>query len=106
MSHNYTAIKLLTDRYSAQIKSFNYLVISDDDSDEQYFLYKELEKIVTAALQRAPEFKPSGNRVALLPAKDLGNVRMHAMRHMDSSERARYDEIQDMLNNLYDKYNR
>lgn len=105
MNHNYAAIKLLTDRYSAQIKMFNYQDVTETDSDEQYFLYKELETMVTVALQRAPKFKPSGNRMALRLSTDLGNVRMEALRHMNSSERARYDAIQVILNDLYDKYN-
>lgn len=102
--HNAPAIKLITDRWSAHIRSFNHLPVSDDDSDTQYFLYKELETLATAALTRAPLIKPSGSRMALLPATDLGNVRIAMRRAFTDSERARYDEIQTAITELTDKY--
>lgn len=102
--HNAPAIKLITDRYSAHIVSFNHLPVSQEDSEAQYFLYKELEALATAALTRAPQVKPSGNRMALLPATDLGNVRIAMRRAFTDAERARYDEIQEALTSLTDKY--
>ena len=102
--HNAQAIKLITYRYSAQIRLFNYPPVSEEDSDTQYFLYKELEQLAIAALTRAPLFKPSGNRMALLPATDLGNVRIAMKRAFTPEERARYDEIQDALDAVHDKY--
>lgn len=102
--HNAAAIKLITDRYSVQIRMFNYQDVSEADSDAQYFLYKELEGLATAALTRAPQVKPSGIRVALLPSTDLGNVRMAMRRAFTDTERVRYDEIQNELNAITDKY--
>lgn len=104
--HNAPAIKLVTDRYSAHVKSFNHLDVSEEDSHTQYFLYKELETLATAALTRAPKFEPSGNRMALLPSTDLGNVRIAMRRAFTDAERARYDEIQEEINALTDKYER
>ena len=102
--HNGPAIRLVADRYSAHVKRFNALDVSEADSDEQFRLYKELGALATAVLTRAPLVKPSGNRVALLPAADLGNV-YQAMRHtFTPEERDRYNAIQDALNNLSDKY--
>lgn len=102
--HNAPAIKLITDRYSAHVRSFNFLPVSEADSAAQYWLYKELETMVTAALTRAPQFKPSGNRMALQLSTDLGNVRMAMLRELTETERMRYDEIQDALHILADKY--
>lgn len=103
-AHNALAIKLVTDRYSAHVKSFNHLPVSEADSDRQYDLYRELAELATAALTRAPLVKPSGNRMALLPATDLGNVRIAMRREFTDAERARYDAIQEELNTLTDKY--
>lgn len=104
-AHNAPAIKLVTDRYSVQVRLFNYLPdVTEADSDAQYFLYKELSELATAALTRAPLFKPSGNRMALLAANDLGNVRIAMRRAFTDAERTRYDEIQEALNALTDKY--
>jgi hypothetical protein len=65
---------------------------------------QELTALATAALTRAPQVKPTGNRVALLPATDLGNVRIAMRRAFTDAERARYDEIQEELHALTDKY--
>lgn len=102
--HNAPAIKLVTDRYSAAVRRFNFLPVSEADSDAQYFLYKELERLATAALTRAPQVKPTGIRVALLPATDLGNVYIAMRRAFTDAEQARYDEIQEALDALSDKY--
>jgi hypothetical protein len=102
--HNAPAIKLVTDRYSAHVQSFNHLPVSEDDSDTHYWLSKELETLATRALSRAPLFKPSGNRVALLPSTDLGNVRIAMRRAFTPEELARYNKIQDDLTALTDKY--
>lgn len=105
-AHNAPAIKLITDRYSVQVRMFNYQDVSEEDSDAQYWLYKELAGLATAALTRAPKFHPSGNRMALMPSTDLGNVRIAMRRAFTDAERARYDEIQDALHALADKYER
>lgn len=104
--HNAPAIKLLTDRYSLAIKTFNNLPdpVSEADSGAHFDLYKELETLATEALTRAPKYKPSGNRLGLIPARDLGNVRMLMLRHLTPAERARYDEIQNEITALTDKY--
>jgi ATP-dependent DNA ligase len=102
--HNAPVIKLITDRYSAHVKSFNHLPVSDADSDAHFWLNKELAEIATAALTRAPLFKPSGNRRALLPSVDLGNAYRALRAAMTPEERARYAEIQNALETLGDKY--
>lgn len=104
--HNAPAIKLVTDRYSHQVRAFNRtsIVVSAADSDAHYFLYKELEALATAALTRAPQIKPSGNRMALLPSTDLGNVHIAMKRAFTDAERTRYNEIQRALDDLTDKY--
>lgn len=102
--HNAQAIKLITDRYSADIRRFNFLPVSEADSDAHYFLYKELETLATAALERAPRVEPTGNRRALLPATDLGNTYIAMRRAFTDAERARYNEIQEALTALTDKY--
>lgn len=102
--HNARVIKLVTDRYSAHVRRFNHMDVSDADSDAQYDLYKELEKLAHAAFGRAAEFKPSGNRVALAPWADLGNAYRELKRNLTADERTRYDEIQDKLHELSDKY--
>lgn len=102
--HNAAVIKLITDRYSAHVKSFNHLPVSDTDSDRHFDLNKELAELATVALARAPLFKPSGNRVALLPSTDLGNAYRAVRQNLTSGERARYNTIQDELCALQDKY--
>lgn len=102
--HNAPAIKIITDRYSAHVRQFNFLPVSEEDSDAQYELYRELETLAVAALTRAPLVKPSGNRMALLPATDLGNIRIAMRRAFTDTERIRYDEIQEALTALADKY--
>lgn len=102
--HNARVIKLVTDRYSAHVRRFNHLDVSDADSDAQYDLYKELEKLARAAFGRAPEFKPSGNRMALAPWADLGDAYRELRRNLTPDERTQYMEIQERLCELNDKY--
>jgi hypothetical protein len=102
--HNYRAIKLITDRYSAHISAFNYLDVSEEDSDRQYFLYKDLEILARAAFARAPEVKLSGNRMALLPSADLGNAYKTLRAYLTPDERIRYNAIHEDLVTLSDKY--
>lgn len=102
--HNAQVIKLVTDRYSAHVKQFNRLDVSEADSDTHFELNRELSELATAALTRAPLFKPSGNRVALLPSTDLGNAYRAMREHLTTEERARYGEVQNALEALTDKY--
>lgn len=102
--HNAAVIKLITDRYSAHVKSFNRLPVAESDSDSQYFLYKELSKMVADVFGREPLFKPSGNRAALIPANDLGNAYLALRKAMTEEEKLRYNQIQDELEDLSEKY--
>lgn len=103
-AHNAPVIKMVTERFSAHVRSFNFLPVSEEDSDAQYWLCKEKAELATASLSRAPEFKPSGMRRALQPSTDLGNAyrTMHA--HFTDAERARYAEIETALDVFIDKY--
>jgi hypothetical protein len=103
-THNAPAIKMITGRYSEHIKSFNHLPVTDADSDANYDLNKELAAIATAALTRAPQVKPSGNRLALLLSTDLGNVYRAMRQSLTPEEKVRYEEIQERLDVLGDKY--
>lgn len=102
--HNAPVIKMITDRYSAHVNSFAHLAVSEEDSDKQYWLNRELADLATAAFTRAPLFAPSGNRVALLPSTDLGNAYRALRAAFTPEERARYDAIQEALHALSDKY--
>jgi hypothetical protein len=102
--HNAPVIKLVTGRYSSHVQSFNYLPVSEADSDTHYWLNKELETLATRALSRAPLFRPSGNRVALLLSTDLGNAYRAMRKAFTPEEAARYAEIQTALDALTDKY--
>lgn len=102
--HNAAVIKLVTDRYSAHVQVFHAFDVSEEDSDANYWLNKELAELATAALTRAPEFKPSGNRMALLPSTDLGNAYRAVRQHLTETERTRYAEIQEALEKLTGKY--
>lgn len=104
--HNAPVIKMITDRFSAHVRQFNFLPVSEADSDAQYWLSKERAELATAALTRAPEFEPSGNRRALDPAADLGNAYRTMRQHFTDAERARYEEITTALDALTDKYER
>lgn len=102
--HNAAVIKMVTDRFSAHIRSFNHLPVSEEDSDRQYWLCREKADLATASFTRAPEFKPSGIRMALMPSADLGNAyrAMHA--HFTEEERARYAAIEEELDAFTTKY--
>lgn len=102
--HNYQVIKMVTDRYSAHVKSFNHMDVSDEDSDTHYYLNKELASLAETVFARAPLFRPSGNRAGLLPSVDLGNAYRALRENMTGEERARYNEIQEKLHALQDKY--
>lgn len=103
--HNAAVIKMVRERYSTHVRFFNGTVgLTDADSDRHYDLYMELTGIMEAAFARAPEFKPSGMRRALLPSADLGNAYRTLKAHLTPEERARYDKIQDELHALSDKY--
>ena len=102
--HNAAVIKLITDRYSAHVRMFNGLPVSADDSDTHYWLSQEKATLATRALSRAPLFKPSGNRRALLPSTDLGNAYRAMRKAFTPEESARYTEIDDALHALTDKY--
>jgi hypothetical protein len=103
--HNYRVIKMVGERYSKQVQYFNGVPdLTDADSDRHYDLYKELDGLMRTAFGRAPEFKPSGVRVALLPSADLGNAYRVLKQNLTPQERARYEEIQTELYALTDKY--
>lgn len=106
--HNAPAINLMTDRYSHHIRVFNNTPgLTMDDSDTHADLYRELAELATTALTRAPWYETRDTRVKhsrLIPSLDLGNVRMLMRRHFTDAERARYDEIQEALHALADKY--
>ena len=102
--HNAPVIKLITDRYFAHVRSFNFLPVSEADSDTQFWLNKELAELATAAFTRAPLFKPSGNRRALLPSTNLGNAYRALRAALTPEEQTRYNEIQEALEALGDKY--
>ena len=103
--HNAPAIKLITDRWSQHVQYFNGIAgLTQDDSDRHYDLHQELAHLATNALTRAPKVQPTGNRVALLPSTDLGNVRIAMRRAFTDVERTRYDAIQEELHALTDKY--
>lgn len=105
MEHNYRVIKLVTDRYSKHVQSFNHLPdVTEADSDRQYDLNRELESLARAAFARAPEFKPPRGRLAFIPAQDLGNAYRALRKAFTPEERDRYSAIQDELNALTDKY--
>lgn len=103
-AHNAPVIKLITDRFSAHVRSFNFLPVSEEDSDAQFWLNKEKAELATAALTRAPEFKPTGNRRALSPAHNLGDAYRTMRQHFTPTEAARYAEIQDILDAFTAKY--
>lgn len=104
MTHNAAVIKLVSGRYSAHIRSFNFLPVSEEDSDTQFWLNKELADIATAVFGRIEEFKPSGNRRALLASTDLGNAYRALRQGMTGAEKERYEEIQEALISLSEKY--
>jgi hypothetical protein len=102
--HNAPVIKMITDRFSAHVKAFNHLPVSTEDSDTHHDLSMERAALAVAAFTRAPVFKPTGPRRALLPAADLGDAYRVMRHHLTPQEAARYIEILEAIDALNDKY--
>lgn len=98
MPNNDAAFKMIESRLSAHVQTFNSYDVSEEDSDTHYFLSKEKLALARAALDSAPVVK-----VTTL-ARSLGDVYMAVKRNMNSADLRRWNEINELLEALSDKY--
>lgn len=95
---NAKAYAMIEKRLSDQVKLFNHLPVSVDDSDDHYWIVKARLELAKAALSRAPEIK-----VTTL-ARSLGDVYTAVRRNLKPAELKRYEELAEKLEALNDKY--
>ncbi|WJV49893.1 hypothetical protein [Streptomyces flavofungini] len=96
--HNERAYKMVEERFSAHVKVFNHYDVSDDDSDTHYWTAKDRLELAQVALERAPEMK-----VTTL-ARSLGGIYQAIRKNLTPDELARWNEADDVLENLANKY--
>lgn len=95
---NQKAFDLIEGRYSAHVKLFNHYDVSHADSDDHYWTVKERVDLARAALERAP-YLP----VTTL-ARSLGDVSQAVRKNLTPDELKRWEETNDVLEELCDKY--
>ena len=98
MADNSAAFRMIESRLSAHVQRFNGYDVSAEDSDTQYFLTTEKLALAKAALESAPAF-----RVTTL-ARSLGDVYMAVKRNLATADLARWNEINELLEALSNKY--
>jgi hypothetical protein len=96
--NNAAAFRMLEGRLSAHVQRFNGYDVSANDSDEQYFLTTEKLALAKAALESAPAFK-----VTTL-ARSLGDIYRTVKHSMSAADLKRWNEINETLEALSDKY--
>ncbi|WP_125262043.1 hypothetical protein [Streptomyces alboflavus] len=96
--HNERAYRMVEERFSNHVKVFNHYDVSGADSDTHYWTVKERLELAQVALERAPEMK-----VTTL-ARSLGDVYLAIRKNLAPDELARWNEADDVLENLANKY--
>ncbi|MFG3176557.1 hypothetical protein ACGFZC_16035 [[Kitasatospora] papulosa] len=95
---NQKAFQMIEGRFSDHVKMFNSADVSGDDSDTHYWIVKDKLELARVALERAPQL-----RVTTLP-RSLGDVYQAVRKNLTAEELARWDEKDDALHDLCDKY--
>ncbi|MVO87452.1 hypothetical protein GPA10_22475 [Streptomyces sp. p1417] len=95
---NQEAFKLLEERFSMMVRTFNCVDVSFADSDDHYFTVKDRLDLGRIALERAPEF-----RVTDLP-RSLGDIYRAIRLNLTPEEMKRWNETREALQVLHDKY--
>lgn len=96
--NNAKAYAMVEERFSAHVKSFNYMNVSEADSDTQYWTVKSRLALASAALDRAPELRVT------TPARSLGDVYRTVRKHLTPEELEQWDAMGEALESLLDKY--
>jgi hypothetical protein len=95
---NAKAFKLLEERFSMSIKTFNHANVSHADSDDHYWMVKDRLELGRVALERAPEFPVS------TLARSLGDIYRTVRANLTSDELRSWHESNDALEEMHDKY--
>ena len=96
--NNEKAFKMIEGRFSDQVKLFNQYDVNSQDSDDQYFMIVERVNLAKVALERAPLVK-----VTTLP-RSLGDVYIAVRRNLTADELIRWNQLNEQLETLHDKY--
>jgi hypothetical protein len=95
---NQKAFKLLEERFSMMVKTFNHANVTGADSDDHYWTVRDRLELGRVALERAPEFP-----VTTL-ARSLGDVYRAVRKSLTPDELKRWEESNEALEDLHDKY--
>ncbi|MEV5677433.1 hypothetical protein [Streptomyces sp. NPDC052179] len=95
---NQEAFDMIEGRFSAHVKLFNSADVSLDDSDAHYWTVKDRLELARVALERAPEIQ-----VTTLP-RSLGDVYRAVRTNLTPEELASWDESNEALHELSEKY--
>ncbi|WP_435270953.1 hypothetical protein [Streptomyces sp. 1222.5] len=95
---NPKAFKLLEERFSMMVKTFNHANVSDTDSDDHYWTVRDRLDLGRVALERAPEFQVS------TLARSLGDIYRAVRKNLTPDELKRWEESNEALEELHDKY--
>jgi hypothetical protein len=95
---NQKAFTMIEGRFSDQVKRFNHFPVTDEDSDTQYWTVKERVDLARVALERAPELPVS------TLARSLGDIYQAVRKNLTAEELKRWEETNEALEELLDKY--
>jgi hypothetical protein len=95
---NQKAFAMIEGRFSDHVKRFNHADVSGADSDDHYWTVKDRLELARVALERAPEL-----RVTTL-ARSLGDVYQAVRKNLTPDELKRWEESDEALEDLLDKY--
>jgi len=95
---NYRAFKMIEDRFSDHIRSFNHHDVTGEDSDAHFWAVRDRLKLAEVALERSPLIKTS------TLARSFGDIYSAIKRNLSDAERAEWDRLNDVIGDLTDKY--
>lgn len=96
--NNERAYKLLEERFSGQVKTFNRHDVSAADADTHYWAVKDRLSLASLALDRAPAVT-----VTTL-ARSLGDVYRAIRTHLSADERKKWEALGDTIEKLSARY--
>lgn len=95
---NTKAYALIERRFSQQMQNFNYLPVTDADSDTHFWAVKDRLSLASLALDRAPEL------TVTTAARSLGDVYRAIRTHLTADELEQWESLNTELERLADKY--
>jgi hypothetical protein len=95
---NQKAFDMIEGRFSDHVKRFNHFDVTEADSDTHYWTVKERVDLARVALERAPALT-----VTTL-ARSLGDTYRAVRKNLTPEELNRWEESNEVLEELSDKY--